>query len=425
MRGVSPAALAPYRLLARLGHGLPLGGTAGESLAARRDAAARWCAWAATRPPSRHLVLVHGASVGELLTAQPIVRRLRRAVPALQVAQTFTSPSAARWSGWSADRTDYLPLDEPAPVDTLLTALAPRLVVFARGDLWPELVTAAAARGIPIAVVGASVRPKSLRLAPPVRGFLARLHRAITWLGAASDRDAARWIRLGVSPPVIHVTGDPRHDEVIEHPPAPLPQGLVEWRGGACVLVAGSTEPRDEPMLLAAFRATHHRHPEARLVLVPHASGRAQAVAARARRAGIAAAVWEASDAGVRAASLPDVVIVESRGILADLYALGQLAYVGGGFDRGVHAVIEPAARGVPVIVGPRGSHSGDVARLVAAGAAVPLPQRRPGAVRRLAELWSSWLAHADTRRDAGLRARRTLEAGAAARSAEALLELI
>ncbi len=411
-----------YRLAARLAHrASPAGRRWGASLAGRRDAHRRWVAWGAG-PPDAPMLWVHAASVGEALAAEPVVRRLRTAVPTLRVALTHTSPSVTHFPLPWADRVDYLPLDEPLPVATTLDALRPRLLLFSRGDLWPELVGAAAARTIPIAVGGATVRPASLRLRWPTRALLRGTYRHVRFLGAASAEDADRWARLGVPPTAIQVTGDPRHDQLVERlPDLTAIAPLRVWAESRPVLVGGSTEPADEPMLCAwAAMLRTAEHP-ARLLLVPHdpAEARIQRVARHVTDVDLRAELWSGGD--VR--GQPDVVVVARRGLLADLYLLAAVAYVGGGFRRGgLHAVAEPAVCGVPVVVGPRWRAFPDAAALLSVGAACALdaavPRAMPPTVRR-------WLDDRDARDAAGLAGRGVVASGAASRTAWALARLL
>jgi len=367
------------------------------------------------------VVWVHAASVGEALTAVPVCRRLKRASPGCTVVLTHTSPSVEQWpGGWPVDRADYLPPDLPGPMRAMLDALRPRLLVFSRADVWPELCTAAMDRGIPVAIVGAAVRPRSGRLAWPARAMLHAVYAPIAYAGAASHADAARLARLGVRPAALEVTGDPRHDQVLEHvPDGSVLRQLGDWAVAGEVLVAGSTEPTDEPLLLRAFAQLHQRRPTARLLVCPHDPGprRSHRIAAEARRHGLEALAWRAGSPPPAAPCL----IPERSGVLGSLYALGALAYVGGGFGaRGVHAVIEPASYAVPLIVGPRG-HGEDTVALLRAGGAVALPRKDPAPA--LVHAWEAWLADGTARVRAGLAARRLLAAGAAQRTAARLLE--
>ncbi len=414
-----------YRLAARLVHRLPLpSGTLASSISGRREAAARWARWAEEERTAAPLAWVHGASVGEALAAEPVVARLRSARPDLQIVHSYSSPSAAGWPmPFAADHRDFLPLDEPGPVSQVLAAVRPSLMVFSRGDLWPEIAAESATRGIPLAVVGATVGRRSRRLHTLLRPLYGPVSAAVSWLGATSSEDAARWTRLGVPEDRVRVTGDPRHDYVLELVPnLQHLEGLVPWAAAGPVLAAGSVEPEDEWVLLGALEHVLAEDPDARALLVPHlpSEDTLARLAARAGRRGLTVERWDGG--GTQPQSR--VVTVAARGVLFDLYALAAAAYVGGGFrPGGLHATIEPAAYGIPVAVGPRWDHSDDARHLVEAGGAATLPQR--GAGDALARVWLRWLEDAGTRTTAGLAARSTLKQGAAGTTARALLEML
>jgi 3-deoxy-D-manno-octulosonic-acid transferase len=406
-------------------HRLPLGnGKLGRSLAGRRGAAERWIAWAARHRTTAPLIWIHAASVGEALTAQPVVARLRSLLRDVQVIHSYTSPSVEQWPApFEAEAANYAPLDEPVPVAQVLEALSPSLLVFSRGDLWPELVLTAQAQDVPVAVLGAGVRPQSRRRHPLLRPLYAAIHEPVSWLGAVSEADAARWTELGVARDAVEVTGDPRHDQVLERVSHVQTLGsLLPWTEGAPTLVAGSAEPADVPPLLEATQAVLAEHPSAKLLLVPHAPHESLVRRLRARcgRTGLDVTAWPETDPEGQTS----VVVVTARGLLHDLYALGDAAYVGGGFRTGrLHAVIEPAAYGLPVLVGPAWQGASDVVSLVASGGVVPLPSR--DAPRALAQVWLRWLANEEERRRAGLAARGALHEGAAVKTVCALLRLL
>jgi 3-deoxy-D-manno-octulosonic-acid transferase len=381
-----------YRTVAWALHRLPLAtGTLAASLAGRRAAPERWRAWAGRHRGDGHLVWLHAASVGEALAAEPLVRRLRAALPGLQVALTHTSPSlAGRGSLAGADHVDYLPLDEPQPIARTLEALRPDLLLFSRGDVWPELARQAHARGVPLAVMGGMVRPLSGRLRWPARAVLQPVCRLLDYVG----------------------------DQLIERPVhLERLEPLRSW-ARACVIVAGSVERADERALFAAAAALAS-DPTVRWLVVPHDPSVAltRRLLSTARSRGLAAAPWPGEGAPPGDAVL---LVITTRGLLADLYAVGSIAYVGGGFRRGgLHAVAEPAARGLPVLFGPRWQEQRDAATLVACGGGA----WSDGAAGLLAHI-RDWRARPDRRSAAGLRARDMLDRGGAARTVQGLLRL-
>jgi 3-deoxy-D-manno-octulosonic-acid transferase len=410
-----------YRIVAWAVNRLPLpAGKLAAILAGRRAAAERWRSWAERDRREGRLVWLHAASVGEALAAQPVVRRLRAALPGLQVVLTHTSPSVTgRGSLAGADHADYLPRDEPTPMARTLDALRPDLLLFSRGDIWPELTRQAHARGVPLAVTGGVVRPRSGRLRWPARAVLRPVCRLLDYVGAVTDGDAERWHRLGVPAGRIEVTGDPRHDQLIERPVRQETLEPLRAWARRCVIVAGSVEGADERVVLAAA-AGLRSDAAVRWLIVPHdpsvAVARRLLTAAQSR--GLEAAPWSGEGSPPADATL---LVLTTRGLLADLYALGSIAYVGGGFRRrGLHAVAEPAALGLPVLFGPRWQDVPDAAALVASGGGIPVPRRAP--LDSLGRTLRNWARHPEQRVEAGRRARTALVAGAADRSAQALI---
>jgi 3-deoxy-D-manno-octulosonic-acid transferase len=325
-----------------------------------------------------------------------------------------------------ADAADYLPYDFPTNMDRLLQALEPDLLVFAKLDVWPELSTRAATAGAAVAIVAATVSPGSKRLRWPARALLEPGYRVITAAAAISAEDAARLTRLGVPPDHIQVLGDPRFDSVAERVAAvPADEPLLRFGQGAPTLVAGSTWPADERIILSAHALVRRTHPDARLILVPHEP--TADLLARVEQAAAAAGLPQAVRLSAADSPAP-LLLVDQVGVLARLYGAGTFAYVGGGFGRaGLHSVLEPAAWSLPVVFGPRWRNSRDAALLLAARAAVALPAEERDAIMALQQQWERWIADPAGREMEGRRARQVVDegAGAAERSAAMLQELI
>lgn len=362
-------------------------------------------------------MLLHAPSAGEWRQAEPVVRRLRASHPSWQYACTYTSPSAeAVVSELLPDVHGFLPWDTPDRVGGLLDYLRPTVLTVIKLDLWPELAFQAHARGIPIGLIAATVRPGSGRLRWPARSILGRAYRLVDRAIAVGSEDAARLAALGVPPERVTEGGDPRYDGV-----AARIAGL-HGQASPMLLVAGSTWPEDEEVLLAAYASVRASHPQVRLLLAPHRPHRAGFVriATMAARTGLPSPIpWSETSAGA------PLTVLEQIGPLALLYGQGALAYVGGGFGRaGLHSVLEPAAWGMPVMVGPRWRESRDAVALHEAGALVPLEGRDPAAV--LARCWSDLLDEG-RRVQAGAAALAVVQAGAgaAAHAAELVLRLV
>ena len=390
---------------------------------ARAGAVGRLRAWAAAhRDRQRPLLWMHAPSVGEGLQAIAVLRRLRARHPGWQIVYTHFSPSAERLARSApADVADYLPYDLPGAVDSLLEAVAPSALVFSKLDLWPELSTRAAARGIAVGIVAATVSPASGRTGWPARALARPGYAAVRAAGAIAEADAARLATLGVLPDRIQVLGDPRFDSAMEVVAAVSPgEPLLRWGRGAPTLVAGSTWPFDEAVLLEAFASVHRTHPSARLILAPHepTEEHLAGVERLARRLGAPAPV-RMSEAREPVALL----LVDQVGALARLYGGGSIGYVGGGFGRaGLHSALEPAAWGLPVTFGPWWSSSREAGLLIDAGGAVALPPRSHGAAARLQSVWRNWLDDDAARAKAGEAALQVVRAGLGAAGRQAAM---
>jgi 3-deoxy-D-manno-octulosonic-acid transferase len=387
-----------------------------RGLDGRRGLAARLAGWAAAhRDPKRPLVWMHAPSVGEGLQAKPVLEALRAEHPDWQLAFTFFSPSAERLAkNLPVDVADYLPLDRPADVEAVLAALQPRALVFSKLDVWPELTLAAARRGVKLGLISATVAPHSSRLRWPTRQWSHPAYRALDRIGTISDDDGKRLEQLGARPEAIAVTGDTRYDSVAERAERldrgrePLAR-LGSVAAGTFTIVAGSTWPSDEAVLLPAFADLLVQVPTARLLLAPHEPN-------PDHLAGIAQRLSDLKlSRPVRLSQLEHakpgpVIVVDRVGILADLYALADVAFVGGGFHRaGLHSVLEPAVFGVPIAVGPHWEMSRDAGLLLERGAAVALPgdARHP-----LHSQWLVWHHDAAARRKAGAAAKEVVAEG-------------
>ncbi|HEY7685844.1 MAG TPA: glycosyltransferase N-terminal domain-containing protein [Gemmatimonadales bacterium] len=426
-------AVATAARAARLG--ARFDGKIARGLAARHGLADRYSTWAAAhRDPRRPLVWFHAPSVGEGLQAKPVLEALRAARPEWQLAYSFFSPSAERLAkALPVDFTDYLPLDRLPDVRAGLETLAPTALVYAKLDVWPELTLAAAARGTRLGLISATVAPSSSRLAWPVRVWASPAYAALDRIGAISAEDAARLERLGARRATITITGDTRYDSVAERAERldrssePL-ASLTPEEPDTFTIVAGSTWPADEAVVLPAFAEFASRGVTrgTRLILAPHepSASHLAAVDTAAERCGLPRPL-RLSQIGTASPGRTTVILVDRVGVLADLYALGQAAYVGGGYHRaGLHSALEPAAFGVPMCVGPGWTMSRDAGVLLHRGGAVALPEDGRQA---LVNQWLTWLGDPVVRARAGAAAAAVVREGrgAAARTAALVQELV
>ena len=334
------------------------------------------------RDRARPLLWMHAPSVGEGLQARPVLERIRALHPQVQLLYTFYSPSAERFAqtmlaAGTVDATEYLPFDTAANAARLLDALTPTALVFAKLDVWPQLVRTAAARGVRLGLISATLSEGSGRDGSLARALLGDAYAALDRVGAIDAADATRLTALGVRADRVTALGDTRYDQVAARAAAadrtsPVLAPLLSTRP---TLVAGSTWPTDEEVLLMAWLRLRKDVPTARLIVAPHEPTPAHIAPimrwAQAHAVPLAT-LSSLSGSAAGAGSEIEVLLVDRVGVLGDLYALAQAAYVGGGFHAaGLHSVLEPAAFGAPVLFGPRHTRSRDALLLLEAKGAV------------------------------------------------------
>lgn len=385
-------------------------------VAGRRGLMARLLAGAGT---VRGGVWFHATSVGEYEQARPLIAAIRETRPEVPVAVTHFSPSGRDYAEKrpAGDFHDYLPFDTAADMERLVAVWAPRLLVLIKFDCWPNHVLAADRAGVPVVLLAGSLQPHSARLHPLVRPLYRDVFDRFAHLGVCTGEDARRFREdLGTRAP-LSVTGDTRVEQVIlrwEDAAAGPVQERLRGLGGR-ILVLGSTWPPDEELWLPVLEELLSRHGDLQVVLTPHEPTPARLadlerdLSARGlphRR--LSALMGGTGDDAAR------VVLVDSVGVLAEIYRSGHLAYVGGSFTTGVHNTMEPAVCSLPVMFGPRIRNAEEAGELVRRGAGRVL--ETPAAALDHA---SSLLADDRLRQETGAAARQVVldQRGATARS--------
>lgn len=391
-----------------------------RALRGRRGIRDRYRAWgSAQRDRARPLLWTHAPSVGEGLQARPVLEIMRARRPDVQLAYTHFSPSALKFAReLDVDFRDYLPFDTPGDARVALESLAPTALVFSKLDVWPVITREARARGVRLGLISATLARGSSRRSRTASALLRDAYASLEGVGAIDDADADRLVQLGVRSNVIVITGDTRYDQVWSRAQrvdreSPL---LAQLRDSRATIVAGSTWPADEAVVLPAFEALHRGGAAARLIIAPHepTAGHVASVLDWAGGAGLSA-----TRLGEPTANKSDVVVVDRLGVLGELYALADIAFVGGGFHAaGLHSVLEPAAFGAPVLFGPRHDNSRDAALLAKRGGGSSV-SNEADLVRRA----RTWIVDAAARRESGDSARALVRSGLGA--AERSFDLI
>jgi 3-deoxy-D-manno-octulosonic-acid transferase len=281
-------------------------------------------------------------------------------------------------------------------------------------------------RGVRLALLSATLPEGSSRLRRPARALLRPAYARLDAVGAIAGEDAARFGELGVPPERVEVTGDARFDQVLARASATGTDSVLLGRFAGyegLTLVAGSTWAADLARLLPAVAGVRAAGARLRLFLAPHEPTAAHVAEAEGAMAEAGLPVPTRLSAAEAGGEPGESVLVDRVGVLGELYALADLAYVGGGWGTaGLHSVLEPAAFAAPVLFGPRHGNAREAAELVRLGGAVAAED-----APALAEALRRWAGDDGERRRAGAAAAAYVRerAGAAERSASLLERLL
>ena len=300
--------------------------------------------------PEAGAIWVHGASVGEILAASRLIDRLLAAGERVTASTWTTSGRAVMRRARPEVPCRLAPLDHPWCVEAAFRRVRPRALVLIETELWPGWIAGAARQGVPVVLVSGRVSERSFpryrRLGMLLRPALRRLHS----VGSRTEVDRERFIALGAEPARTTTTGDLKLEA--DALPVPLSADLSELLGEVPLVVAGSTHPGEEQAALGALAEIEEAGLSAALVLAPRHTGRAREVGALAASRHRRVVLRSKPPAGRLEAG--DVLVVDTLGELASLYARADVAFVGGSLARiGGHNLLEPVLAGRPVLFGP------------------------------------------------------------------------
>ena len=371
-------------------------------------------------------IWMHSSSYGEFLQGRPVLERLKKQRPDATIIVTFFSPSGydnIRATS-PVDRIFYLPFDTPSNAKRFIAMIDPAVAVIVRHDVWPNYVHELNRRHIPVVLIDASLPETSSRFWPGVRRLNRPLFSQFTRILPISQEEKRRFLRLGYPESQMVITGDTKYDQVIlraqnskrvAHIAAhPLLQSRPVW-------VVGSSWPSDEKHVIPAFVNVKRTLKDALLIIAPHevTEDHLQALKKKLMQAGMVS---------IRLSGLADeqnsadALIIDRVGLLANIYGLGQVAFVGGSMDRKVHNVLEPAGYGIPVLFGPCYHTQAEAVTMVESAAATVITNADEMAYHII-----QFLTDKEKNRQFGERARRLVmaHAGAAEKTMQIILTLL
>lgn len=330
-------------------------------------------------------VWVHAVSLGETRAAAALIAALRAQRPALRLLLTHgtaTGRTAGAALLRTGDRQVWLPFDTPGAVSRFFKHFQPAIGVLMETEIWPNLLHAAQRRGVPMVLANARLSERSARKAKRLQALFRPAARSVALVLAQTPEDAERLRAVGA--PRVEVSGNVKFDMTPD--PAQLALGRA-WRQtiGRPVVLAASTREGEEAALLSAWARMRQHQPATLtppcplLLIVPRHPQRFDDVAALIAASGLTAvrrSTW--ADAPPPEAAQADVWLGDSIGEMATYYGCAQVALLGGSFEPlGGQNLIEAAACGCPVLMGPHTFNFADAAAMA----------QREGAAMRVGDI--------------------------------------
>ncbi|HLW51958.1 MAG TPA: 3-deoxy-D-manno-octulosonic acid transferase [Candidatus Angelobacter sp.] len=376
-------------------------------------------------------IWIHAVSVGEVLAVSRLITELQAANPHTPVFVSTTTATGQKLARerFGDSQVFYAPLDFGFAVRAYLHVLKPTLLVLAETEFWPNLLRRSREGGAALAIVNARVSDRSFPRYSRFRWFFARVLAGVDLFLAQTKDDAARLRAIGAPAERVEVSGNLKFD-VRDSAGSPLQESLRQAIGkGSRVIVCGSTSEGEEQMLLAAFAQILKAYPSAVMVLAPRHPERFDAVARLVSESGLPLlrrSTWsQPTQPGPALAPVGgSVFLLDSIGELASVYALADVAFVGGSLlpGTGGHNILEPAQHGVPILVGPNTFNFREIVKIFEHGSALAVVSES-----NLAQQLNRLLADPAARQKMGARARELFveNSGATARTLHALESLL
>ena len=325
-------------------------------------------------------IWLHAVSLGEMSAAAPLLRALRLHFPQVPLVVTTATPAgrarAATLFGADAD-IRFLPYDTPGSVRRFLARTRPQAAIIMETELWPNLLRECERRGIPVLLASARLSAKSVLRYRRFSSLFAAVFSRNLLIAAQSAEDAERFKSIGAAAERTLIVGNVKFDLAVDAGITQAGRALrTAYAGTRPVWIAGSTHAGEEEQLIDAHATLLQSTPNAVLLLVPRHRDRFAAVAELLARRGVKIARRSRMASGEQAPQLPSdvpVLLVDTIGELATLYASADVAFVGGSLVAvGGHNLLEPAALGLPVLTGPSYFNAREIAQLLLArGAAL------------------------------------------------------
>jgi len=314
--------------------------------------------------PGRKLAWFHCASLGEFEQGRPIIEAFKQQHPEYLILLTFYSPSGfeVRNAYPGADLILYLPLDTKSNVQRFVDTVKPDIVFYVKYEFWFNFLSYLQLKKIPTFLVSAIFRPDQ-HFFKGYAEWPRKILQGFTKIFVQNEDSKELLQFIGIEN--AEVCGDTRFDRVAAVAAKPKAIAIAKaFSLNHKVMVAGSTWPADEDLI---FKLIYQNKHKMRFIIAPHEIS-ADHINSLMQRAGKTAVLF--SKTNTEEAKKAEILIIDSIGMLSQLYQYGTLAYIGGGFGVGIHNILEASAFGLPVFMGPNYHKFNEAKKLIELGGA-------------------------------------------------------
>ncbi len=304
----------------------------------------------ATLKPGEKRIWVHCSSVGEFEQAKPVITALRETYPAFKIVVTFFSPSGyeASQKNEQVDYIFYLPVDTKRNAERFIAAIDPSLVMFIKYEFWYYYLQQLKRKEIPTLLVSGAFR-ESQPFFQWYGGFFRDMLKGFSFFFLQDETSKQLLSKIGIDKNIL-VSGDTRYDRVLVIAQNVTSVAAIDkFKGDHKIFIAGSTWPGDEEVIKEAMPVLPENW---KLIIAPHEinDDHIQKLRQLLDSESVLFSELDAENTGYD----KKILIINNIGMLSRLFAYGDIAFIGGGFQKGgIHNILEPAVFGVPVIFGP------------------------------------------------------------------------
>lgn len=335
--------------------------------------------------PDERRIWIHAASLGEFEQGRPLIEKIKEQHPEYKIFLTFFSPSGyeVRKNYGGADYIYYLPSDIPANSSRFIDLVKPEKVLFIKYEYWYNYLSILKKRNIPVYLCSSIFRDNQLFF-KWYGGWYRNIIALFSHIFVQTERSKELLLAAGYTN--VTVTGDTRFDRVNAIASQAREIGEVAaFVGDHQCLVAGSTWEPDEDLLSAYINGSAT---PIKFIIAPHEiySSHIERLEKSIQKKVVRYSAWKQDTSGHA-----DVLIIDNIGMLSSLYRYGQVAYIGGGFGKGIHNILEAATFGLPILFGPNHLKFQEAVALIEAEAAFPIQDYR-GLKDKLDELFGDTL---------------------------------